>query len=490
MAAMKSSAIVLLLVLAAATSTTSASRVLQQGRASVSAEGGGSTALSLSVIPEFPYIPVVETDFSHVITIQAPQAIANADRAPVSLTAVLDRSGSMSGSKIDLLKRSTEFLVDQLQEGDSIGIVSYASEVSEDVPLTPVTGASKESIQRSIDNIRASGSTNLSGGLFKGVQQQKTGDIPQRSVKSVIMLTDGVANQGITDITEIKRKLAQELGSRNAPIVYALGFGTGHDVEFLQEIARTGEGSYVFIENESVIATSFGDIIGGLLTVTAQKIKVTLTPRNGGRITSMKGGKVTPSPTSWITEFPDLFAEEKRDILIDMKLPASSSSTNVVLEAKVEFFDVVKGQDAVQTIVVVVDRRKGPTPTVADETFEVTRLRFKVADDITAAVAQKEAGDTATATATLDGTLSALSASSASSNGGVASLRADVEKVKSSVSQDEVLAEGTAAAFSSGAASLKVQRGFGASALSSSSARTSSQTASADAASAFVGGGK
>lgn len=52
-----------------------------------------------------------------------------ADRAPVSVTAVLDRSGSMSGSKIQLLKRSTEFLVEKLQGSDSLGVVSYSSDV-------------------------------------------------------------------------------------------------------------------------------------------------------------------------------------------------------------------------------------------------------------------------------------------------------------------------------------------------------------------------
>lgn len=478
---MRSNALVVLLAIASAVSFVSPSRVLQQSKEE-------STALSLSYVPEYPYYPVLETEFSHVITIKAPEAIADADRAPVSLTAVLDRSGSMSGSKIDLLKRSTEFLVDQLQDGDSIGVVSYASDVSEDVPLTPVTAASKESVQRSIASIQARGSTNLSGGLFKGVDQQIDGDTSKRSVKSVIMLTDGVANRGITDITAIKDKLAQELGARDAPIVYALGFGTDHDSEFLEEIARTGEGSYVFIESEDVIASSFGDIIGGLLTVTAQKIKVTLTPANGARITSLKGGKVKPSPTSWTTEFPDLFAEEKRDILIDMKLPGvpSPTKTAVVLEAKIEFFDVVKGQDSLQTITVVVDRRRGPKPIVAEPEFEVTRLRFQVADDITSAVQLKESGDTEGATAKLDATLSALEGTSASDTEEVSSLKADVQKVKTEVSKEEALVPAEAATFTSGASSLAEQRGFG---TASFAPKTRSQTTSALAADAFVGGG-
>lgn len=87
-------------------------------------------SLAFSYIPEYPYYPVEETQFSHVITIQAPSALDSADRAPVSVTAVLDRSGSMAGDKLELLKKSTEFLVESLQEGDSFGVVSYSVDVS------------------------------------------------------------------------------------------------------------------------------------------------------------------------------------------------------------------------------------------------------------------------------------------------------------------------------------------------------------------------
>lgn len=85
--------------------------------------------LAVSYVPEFPQYPVESVDFSHVITLQAPEAISKSDRAPVALTVVLDRSGSMVGNKIELVKKSTDFLVQQLQEGDAIGVVSYSNTV-------------------------------------------------------------------------------------------------------------------------------------------------------------------------------------------------------------------------------------------------------------------------------------------------------------------------------------------------------------------------
>lgn len=67
----------------------------------------------------------------------------------------------------------------------------------------------------------------------------------------------------------------------------------------LQEIARAGQGSYVFVSDEEDVAPSFGEILGGLLTTTAQNIKVALEPENGARIIAVEGGVVSPSSSVW-----------------------------------------------------------------------------------------------------------------------------------------------------------------------------------------------
>lgn len=67
----------------------------------------------------------------------------------------------------------------------------------------------------------------------------------------------------------------------------------------MQEIAKAGQGSYVFIRDEEDVAPSFGEIIGGLLTTAAQNIEVLLEPANGARIISVEGGDVSPSASAW-----------------------------------------------------------------------------------------------------------------------------------------------------------------------------------------------
>ena len=57
----------------------------------------GQGGLALSSIAEFPIIPIQEQSLSIVVSFVAPASVASTSRAPVSISAVLDRSGSMSG---------------------------------------------------------------------------------------------------------------------------------------------------------------------------------------------------------------------------------------------------------------------------------------------------------------------------------------------------------------------------------------------------------
>ena len=121
---------------------------------------GQRGGLALSSVAEFSSIPIREQSLSVVVSVVAPASVASASRAPVSVSAVLDRSGSMrgnqrltllpsgsteqcTGEKIRLLKLSTEFLVDRLTSNDFLGVVSYSSDVT-------ATASGPSSLSRSV----------------------------------------------------------------------------------------------------------------------------------------------------------------------------------------------------------------------------------------------------------------------------------------------------------------------------------------------------
>jgi Ca-activated chloride channel family protein len=120
----------------------------------------------------------------------------------VNLAFVLDRSGSMSGEKISLAKRAIETAVDRLLPTDRFAVVCYDDRI--DV-VVEGTSASREAKTNAIERLRsidARGSTDLGGGYLRGAEQVALA-MAEPGVNRVLLLTDGLANQGITDPVEL-----------------------------------------------------------------------------------------------------------------------------------------------------------------------------------------------------------------------------------------------------------------------------------------------
>jgi Mg-chelatase subunit ChlD len=131
--------------------------------------------LSLVCTPEFAVIAAGEVQLTMNLRIRAP-ILAQQDeskRSVVSLSAVLDKSGSMAGSKLALVKHTCQFMLGQLGPNDKLGLVEYDSEVNELIPLSKTTELFQQQAAQVINSMRDGSCTNLSGGLFKGIAQQQ-----------------------------------------------------------------------------------------------------------------------------------------------------------------------------------------------------------------------------------------------------------------------------------------------------------------------------
>jgi Mg-chelatase subunit ChlD len=165
----------------------------------------------------------------------------------------------MAGSKIKLCKQTIEFLINELGPGDRLGLVSYNTRVDVDFELMPMTAEGKD---RAVDRLRAINSgaqTNLSGGLFKGIELLTGGGRggqarPPAEVQSILLLTDGLANHGITNTVALVEALRTRLLA-NAPgaSVFTFGYGGDHDGAALRALSDCGRGLYYFVQHTDEI---------------------------------------------------------------------------------------------------------------------------------------------------------------------------------------------------------------------------------------------
>ena len=127
-------------------------------------------------------------DVKAVLSVVAPCA-DDSHRAPLRLVAVLDKSGSMHGEKMRLVKQTMIFMLRYLSDKDALGVVEYGSDAKVVAPLTWCDQDGRNRLQHAIERIRIDGQTNLSGGLIKGLELHKgkprrmTAEAPQQAVQ-------------------------------------------------------------------------------------------------------------------------------------------------------------------------------------------------------------------------------------------------------------------------------------------------------------------
>lgn len=180
------------------------------------------------------------------------------DRPELNLGLVLDRSGSMKAEgKMDYLKRASLLAVDQLEERDRLSVIEYDDEISVLWPSGPLENPG--SIKKMIEKLTPRGSTNLTGGMMRGVSEVLTSlariNNKDEVVSRVMLLSDGLANQGITDPDDIAR-LVREAKSKGVRIS-TLGLGRDYDEDLMQLIAENGGGNYYYIENPEQMSRIF-----------------------------------------------------------------------------------------------------------------------------------------------------------------------------------------------------------------------------------------
>lgn len=280
----------------------------------------------------------------------------------MDIVAVLDRSGSMSGEKMGMLHETVRLMVEHLKAEDRLCLVSYESSVRTDLPLTKMDKAGKDLARLALAQIRASGGTNLSGGLLAGLQVLKNRGEGKNEVSSVLLMTDGQANAGITSPPELTAETQRFLATMNNPTsIYTFGFGAGHNSELLSSLADAAHGTYYFLKTADVIPTAFADCLGGLMSVVAQNIRLRLTVCDGVRINSVITAFTVnelEAGREYVVDMGDLFGEEERDVLLDVTLPAVPAATDAhsLVTAELKYLNVVTAGSDVQTATVAVPR--------------------------------------------------------------------------------------------------------------------------------------
>ncbi len=198
-------------------------------------------------------------DTDHFLFLFSPEAEpATESTISKDIVFVIDRSGSMSGEKIEQAQNALRFILDQLDEADRFSIVSFDHRLSTFArTLQPVERSTLAEARRYVDGLRADGNTDLAAALQAGLEIIARSESRQ-AARLVVFLTDGLPTAGITDETLIADRVARA----NAPQEARLHvFGVGYDVNthLLDRLAADNGGTVTYVQpGESLEAALTG----------------------------------------------------------------------------------------------------------------------------------------------------------------------------------------------------------------------------------------
>ncbi|TFD93701.1 VWA domain-containing protein [Dysgonomonas capnocytophagoides] len=237
-------------------------------------------------------------------------------RVPLNISLVLDRSGSMSGNAMKFAKDAAKFVVKQLSSEDYLSIVNYDDIVEVTSPSQQVKN--KELLIEKIDKITSRNMTNLSGGTLEGYKQV-AGTKKSNYVNRVLLLTDGLANTGITNPIQLN-KIASGKFQEEGIALSTFGLGSEYDEDLLTQMAESGRGNYYYIDKADRIPEIFAKELEGLLNVVAQNTAVTIELPSGVKCEKVYGyphieenGKITVA-------LNDIFTKEDKVFLLKVKI--------------------------------------------------------------------------------------------------------------------------------------------------------------------------
>jgi Ca-activated chloride channel homolog len=260
-------------------------------------------------------------------------------RVPLNIALVLDRSGSMMGDKLEYCKKAAQFVVDNLDPDDRVSVVIYESGVKVLVPSTKA--GNKEQLKRMIAGINVAGGTCMSCGMLSGYDEVKR-YFEQQYVNRVLLLTDGLANTGISDRKSLD-SIANKWAANDRITLSTFGVGADFDEKMLTELAEYGIGNYYFIDKPENIPPIFSKEMKGLLEVVAQEASVKLELPANVTVVKVYGYRFEQKGSTLIIPFRDIFSEELKSVLVELKLKQPQTDP-LVFKSAFTFNDAVTKQ--------------------------------------------------------------------------------------------------------------------------------------------------
>ena len=294
--------------------------------------------VSLQCQTDRPLYPVTGSDQAvHVLLEIRPAEIESFTRTPVNLCLVVDRSGSMTGEKIDSVKKAVAQILDRLGPDDYISLVLFNERSLVALPAQNIQDI--ERLKARIGSLQAEGGTSMSKGMQDGLDELRKHTGPTRTSR-MLLLTDGQTWEDEADC----KHLASECQLSDITIT-ALGVGEDWNETLLDAIARNSSGRADYVDSPEKIISNFEDELYLLQNVAIQGTSASIhlskgvTPRRIYRVIPdiIDLSHTASSDRDISVELGTVDKQNGQTLLLELGLPARPAGRYRIAQAEIAY---------------------------------------------------------------------------------------------------------------------------------------------------------
>jgi len=267
---------------------------------------------------------------THMVRLRftAPISEQTVARTPVNVSFVMDRSGSMAGTKIETAKAAMDASVRMLRDEDRFSVVMFDDEVHVVHHSTAATEKARLRAQNRIHRVGPRGGTDLSAGWLEGAKQVRSHE-GNGHLARVLLATDGQANRGIVD----ESRLLEEARLLRMQGISTSTIGLGHDFNesLLQGMAEQGGGNFYYVEQVEQLTDLLTSELGEALQITVRQPRVELAIPVGAEVTLLNRFEVDRSEDGHAVLLDDLTSGQAVELAFLVSLPPGVSAEHLTL---------------------------------------------------------------------------------------------------------------------------------------------------------------
>lgn len=267
--------------------------------------------------------------------------LSAAKRPPMSVAIVIDHSGSMQGDKIVRAREAARGLVARLGAEDQAALIQYDDTAEVLVSSVLVNDSGRHRLEAAIDSIQDAGGTNLHDGMALG-RDEVMRHLRPGAVNRVILLSDGNANVGVTDVPTLAR-VASDASERGVRIT-TVGLGLDYNEDLMQQVAEHGRGQYYYVRDAATLDAVFAGELKSIQGTVATATEIRLEPSCAGvEIVEVYGYPSHRDGRTMVVPLSDLAGGDKRKIVARLKVPPAELGATQVLTASYAFANAAGG---------------------------------------------------------------------------------------------------------------------------------------------------